>query len=195
MKINRILPGILIVILLVGFRNPSKSVSAPSRSKNLPGISRGTLLLHSHPQSLAAFSTNGKINMEYVNGICNFLTDNDSVHYGKYVIPERKKAFTRHIKHLYAKLSEAHLDNKTIDDEIMEIFYELALFSESLKQKTIAAANPDVSFREKVSMFRDSKRSKSFQFKNEITDHEAANVNPANLQADPKDSPYWHRQT
>ncbi len=187
MKINRVLPGILFVFLLVGFRNPSKT--------DLSSISRGTLLLNSHPQGLAVFTTNGKINMEYVNAICKFLTDNDSVHYRKHIIPERKKAFARHIKHLYVKLSEAYYDNKSVDDELMEIFYELALFSESLKQKTIASANPNVLFREKASMFTDSKRSgRIFHYKNEITDHEAANVNPSNPAADPKDSPYWHRQ-
>ena len=161
----------------------------------MPEIGRGSLLLRTHPKSLDAFIVNGKINMSYVFSICNFLTDNDSLHYKGYVIPERKKAFVRHIKHLYAKLSIAHADNKTVDDEIMELFYELALFSESLKQKTIANANPDVSFSAKVKMFTDSKRSlRIFHYKNEITHHEATNIDPADIQQDPKDSSFWHNQ-
>lgn len=188
MKLNRIVLGILFVTVLAGFSNPG-------RMKKLPEIERGTLLLRTHPKSLDAFIANGKINMTHVFSVCNFLTDHDSLHYNGYVIPERKKAFVRHIKHLYAHLAQAAADDKVVDDDLMEIFYELEFFCESLKQKTIANANPDVSFSGKVSMFKDSKRSrKVFQYKNEITDHEAANVNPANLREDPADSPFWHNQ-
>jgi hypothetical protein len=188
MKFNKLVFGILLLIVSAGFSNSAKV-------KKLPEIERGTLLLRTHPKSLDAFIANGKINMTHVFSVCNFLTDNDSLHYNGYVIPERKKAFARHIKHLYARLAQASADNKAVDNELMEIFYELALFSESLKQKTIANANPDVSFSAKVDMFRDSRRSrKTFQFKNEITDHEAVNINPANLQEDPADSPFWHNE-
>lgn len=186
MKFNRLFFGIIFILVSAGF--------SADKSKKLPEIGRGTLLLRTQPKALDVFITNGKLNMTQVCSVCNFLTDNDSVHYLGYVIPERKKAFVRHIKHLYVKLSQAAVDDKTVDDELMEMIFELAFFSESLKQKTIANANPVVSFAAKRQMFRDSKRSrKVFEYKNELTDHEAANVNPANLQEDPADSPFWHK--
>jgi hypothetical protein len=186
MKLNTFFFGILFIIVSAGF--------SADKVKNVPEIERGSLLLRAQPKALDAFITNGKINMTYVCSVCNFLTDNDSIHYMGYVIPERKKAFARHIKHLYSKLTQAAVDEKTVDDEISEMLFELALFSESLKQKAIANANPVVSFAAKKQMFFDSRRShKVFQYKNEITGHEAANVNPSDLQEDPADSPFWHK--
>jgi hypothetical protein len=180
---NKIAVGILFLVIATGFQNASRKP---------PVIHRGSLLLKKNPQSLNAFIADGKINMTYVFSVCRFLTDNDSLHYNGYLIPARKKAFTRHIKHLYATLAEAYAGDKKVDDELMDIFYELALFSESLKQKTIANAHPDVSFRAKISMFMDSRHSIKFEYKNELTDHEAGNIFPSGLYEDPEDSPYWH---
>jgi hypothetical protein len=194
MKFYRIIPTILFLLVISGFHRPGGIDW--STAKKVPAIERGTLLLRTNPKALDSFIVDGKINMQHINTVCNFLTDNDSIYFNGFLVPKKKKAFTYHIKQQYEQLAEAAADNRAVDDKLMEIIFELALFSESLKQKTLETAHPAVSFHSKVEMFRDSKRSnKIFQYKKEITDHEAVNAFGASADSDPPDSPFWHAQT
>src|ERR1700751_3828162 len=121
---------IFLVFVLMGFGkgDPKKSLE----------IKRGTLLLNVQPAALDSFVLNGKINLAYVRTTCNFLTDADITCYKGYIIPTRKKAFIRHIKSLSEILEEDYQNAKPVDDSMREIFYELALFNASLKEKAIA---------------------------------------------------------
>jgi hypothetical protein len=180
------IPIVLLLFILMGFGNGNP------RSDKTPEIKRGTLLLNVQLPALDSFILNGKINLAYVRSTCNFLTDVDITTYNGFLIPLRKKAFTRHIKHLNEILEEDYLRQKPVDNDMREIFCELALFSASLKQKAVSNSKI-ITRKDKKKMLVDTRRShKLFQYKNALTDHEANNVDPNNPDADPMDSPYWH---
>lgn len=181
----------VLLFLFVNFLAPHNSLAQTERM--LP-IERGSLLLNEHPAVLDSFVNDGHINLKYVRSIGHFLTDNDITVYKKAPISGRSKATIRHIKHLIEKQEENFQDNLLVNDETREIFYELYLFNESLKQKSIANAKTKMSFKDKIKMELHSIKSKrGFRYKNSITDHEAKNINKNNLQEDPKDSPFWHQ--
>lgn len=181
----------VLLFLFVNFLAPDSSLAQTERM--LP-IERGSLLLNEHPPLLDSFVNDGHINLKYVRTIGHFLTDNDITVYKKAAISGRSKATIRHIKHLIEKQEEGFQDNLLVNDETREIYYELYLFNESLKQKSLANAQTKMSFNDKINMELHSIKSKrGFRYKNSITDHEAKNINKNNLQEDPKDSPFWHQ--
>ncbi len=184
------------VLLLLFFANILAPHNSRAQSEPLVPIERGSLLLNDHPQVLDSFVNDGRINLKYVRSIGHFLTNNDITVYKKVAISRRSNASVRHIKHLIEKQEEAYQDSELVNNENREVFYELYLFNESLKQKSIANAKTKISLNEKIKMVAHSNRSKRvFRYKNSITDHEAKNVNKNNLQEDPKDSPFWHKKT
>ncbi|MES2285903.1 MAG: hypothetical protein V4547_09470 [Bacteroidota bacterium] len=185
--------AVLLLFLFVNILAPYNSLA---QSEPLVPIERGSLLLNEHPQVLDSFVNDGRINLKYVRSIGHFLTNNDITVYKKVAISRRSNASIRHIKHLIEKQEENYQDNELVNDATREIFYELYLFNESLKQKSIANAKTKISFNDKIKMEVHSFKSKRvFRYKNSITDHEAKNVNKNNLQEDPKDSPFWHKKT
>ena len=162
-------------LILMGFANGEKA-------NKIPAVERGTLLLNIRPAALDSFILSGKINLAYVRKVCNFLTDAGIPTYEGHPVPTRKKAFVRHIKTLEETLEENYQDQRTISDSTLEIFYELALFDASLKQKAISNLKI-MTWRDKLRMARTTRKSEKifrYDLKDRITNHEANNVNADN---------------
>lgn len=176
---------VLLLILLMSFIKPA----APARKTP---INRGTLLLQKRPAEIDSFFSGDSIRLSYVRNICNFLTDPDILYYEGHLLPKRKKAFVRHIKQIYEHIEQDAIDHRKVFNYTEDLFYELALYDASLKQKAIADSKT-VSRKDQYNMFRDSRRSrKLFHYEYKITDHEATNVDADNLTGDPDESPFWH---
>lgn len=159
-----------------------------------PSIARGSLLLKQYPSVLDSFVDNGRINLQYVRSVGQFLTDNDIIYYNKNLIPKRNNAFIRHIKHRIEQLEESYQNNESISDTTRELFYELYLYRASLIQKTKANSRTTLSLCEKTKMMTHTFKSRRvFHYKTCITKDEAKNINQSNLQEDPEDSPFWHQ--
>jgi hypothetical protein len=186
-KMKRIILSFFLIIFLAPFKSFAQW-------EPIVAIERGTLLLNYYPAILDSFIQNDHVNLKYTREIGHFLTDNDITFYHKSPIPKRNQASIRHTKHLIEKLEEDFQDDQPINDEMREIFSELYLLDESLKEKSIANAKTKVSITEKVKMeFCTIRSNRVFQYKNSTTNHEAKNINRNNYQEDPKDSPYWHK--
>jgi len=182
---------IILLFLLIYLPAPFDSFA---QQKVLLPLERGSLLLTEQPEPLNFFIDNGKINLKNVRATGHFLTNRDITHYKGTVIPKRNQASIRHIKHLVEKLEQEFQDNQPVNDETREMFYELFLFSESLKQKSKENAITKVSFHEKMKMMTHSFKSKRvFRYKNSTTGQEAKNIQLSNPGSDPENSPFWHQ--
>ncbi|MES2556112.1 MAG: hypothetical protein V4604_08175 [Bacteroidota bacterium] len=138
---------------------------------------------HSEPGN--PYLSGNKINLEAVRTTCNFLTDNDITEVDGNLIPRRKTAFIRHIKHINETLEQAWVDNRDADAEIMGLLYELRFFEASLKQKAAQQAEGPLNIWQKIRLRRDSnKSSRVFRYKQPTK--VSAGLN------DPTDSPFWH---
>lgn len=146
---------------------------------------RGSLLLSSHPIEVDSFQTNDYINLHYLRTVTDFLTNADVTHWNGFLIPKRKKAFVRHIKHLSELLERRFQEKLTVDNSVYELFYELALFKASLIQSAVENSSGPMSFKRQVKLIKESKKSKRvFRYRKiEMTDAEFD---------DPADSPFWH---
>ncbi|MES2593096.1 MAG: hypothetical protein V4608_14530 [Bacteroidota bacterium] len=176
----------LLVSILASFSSIAQELTSP--------IARGSLLLKQYPPVLDSFVDNGRINLQYARTIGHFLTDNDITYYNKNLIPRRNNAFIRHIKHLIEQLEESYQNNEPITDTTKELFYELYLYNASLIQKTKANSRTTLSLCEKIKMKTNTFKSRQvFHYKNSISNEEAKNISKSNLQEDPEDSPFWHK--
>lgn len=178
---------VILLIIVMGFVSPKTGYY------KVKPIERGTLLLTVRPAALDSFFSGNTIRISYVRKVCNFLTDNDITQYNGFAVPRRKKAVIRHVKQIYETIERTYVEQKPVDRDLEENFYELALLYESFKQKAIADTKI-IGRKEKIRMIKDARKSRRlFQYKNEITSHEALNVNADSLDADPYDSPFWHQ--
>ena len=150
-----------------------------------PQVNRGDFLDENVPRSIDTFFIDNHLNIDVLRNTTNFLTNKDIRFFDNKMIPKRKGALIRHVKHLSEIAECQYFDGEIINDEVIEIVYELFLLEASLKQKAIKNAHPQVTFKEKVSMGKSTRKSKSI-FKYSI---------PSQIDTvikEPKDSPYYH---
>src|SRR3989338_6955602 len=92
------------------------------------GSVESSTLQHEHPEVGMQYLSGKKINLEAVRATSNFLTNNDITEVDGNLLPRRKKALIRHIKHINEKQEQAWVDNRDADAEIMELLYQLTFF-------------------------------------------------------------------
>ncbi|MEZ4849767.1 MAG: hypothetical protein R3B93_14365 [Bacteroidia bacterium] len=152
-------------------------------------IGRGNLLNGEIPASIDSFFVGKQINLVVLRNSTAFLTDRDITSYLGYDIPNRKKAFMRHVKHLSEKLECAYQDHQEMNAEMAEIVYEISLLEASLKQKAVEQAQTKIPLKAKVGMIMDSYKSRYFTsykippYVSLENDHDLPSIS---------DSPYFH---
>lgn len=149
-----------------------------------PSIPRGSLILNDHPKEVLRFIDDGYLDLREIRNTCNFLTDPNITIYKGDSIPRRKNAFVRHIKQLNNTLETAWETQTPVNDSLLEILYEIALFESSLKEKILASAHPNIGFDDQLSMWLNTQRSKSV--------FSVAIDNQINKTPTAKTSPFWH---
>lgn len=154
------------------------------KAKAQDPIQRGTLLLEDHPKEIKQLFKGGKINIDELRDITNFLTNRDILFYKGWRMKKRKKAFMRHVKHISEELEWDWKENKSVTDRHIDLIYELVLFDASLKQAAFADNQRMGTLRQKYGMYKSYKKSpRVFTYKIPATQSEII---------DPKESPYWH---
>lgn len=174
---------ILVVLISFPFILFSQSTAA-----SLLKEEQGTLLLKNQLNVVSAYSKQGKINLEYVRSVGNFLTDVDNKYYKKAPLPKKKQAFIFHVKQLIEELETAYQNNQSVNDSINELFWELALYEASIKQKALSNASSKVKTFEKAEMEIDYIRS-GYKFTYPKKDSSLSN----GLQQEEQNSPFWHK--
>ena len=152
-------------------------------------ISRGSLLNNEIPTCIDSFFTENQIKLAVLRNSTAFLTDRDIHTWMGYPVPKRKKAFVRHVKHLSEKLECYYQEGQKVNDDIVEIVYEIALLEASLKQKAIAETQIKVPLKDKIRMILDSYRSKrvfTYQIQTNISRGQGNHTSPV------LNSPYYH---
>lgn len=137
-----------------------------------------------HPKEVLRYIDNGYLDLSEIRETCNFLTDPNIQVYNGDSIPRRKNAFVRHIKQISNSLETAWESKTAVNDSIVEMLYEIALFQSSLQEKTFAAAHAEVKFDDQFRMWFNTKRSTTL-FSVAIPTEQPHPV-------DPQASPFWH---
>jgi hypothetical protein len=182
---------LFLFITQTGYFNGIKQSRQLTYPSHVPFVQRGTFLMKEQSKLIDSFSVNGKINLQYLRATCNFLTDNDITTYNGNPLPRRTNALIRHVKFISEGLEEAYQENRFVNSSMIDLFYELAFYKESLKQKAWADAHTVMTTKEKINLaIQTNSSTKKFLYKNCITDHEAKDVD--SLQGDPVASPFWH---
>jgi len=150
---------------------------------------RGQLITNNTPTVIESFYTDSLINLKTLRQYTNFLTNRDILTDNNTLIPKRKKAFTRHVKHLSEELELQYQRGLKRTKKSDEKVYELFLLSESLKHKAFLNSYSKVTFGEKVSMMKHTIKSKRV-LKIEIPQDVDEKINDS-IQS-PATSPYYH---
>lgn len=152
-------------------------------------IERGSLIADKKPISIEKYYSDSLIDINTIRQKSHFLTDADITTYNSDVIPKRKKAFMRHVKHINEKLEQEYIKGSQRTKEMDELIYEIHLLEESLKQKTSDKAKTKMSFSEQIKMMSNTFKAKSV-LKYKIPD-KFQNKNDSILR-NPNISPYYH---
>lgn len=134
-------------------------------------IERGELLLEFNSKAIEKYYSDSLINIRTIRQATHFLTDRDVKVYDSILIPKRKKAFIRHVKHINEKLEQEYVMGNHRTQETDELVYELYLLEKSLKTKALDGSKNQVSFGEKTKMMSHTFKSKSllkYKVPNEI---------------------------
>lgn len=159
-------------------------------SSNLMGqLNRGNLLTNQVPYCIQHFFTDDKVNLEALRSTTDFLTNSNITTFEDQLIPGRKKAFVRHVKHLSEFVEQQYRDDIVQHPYLVEVIYELYLLEASLKQKTQQNAQVKIPFREKVALAFTTITSKH-RLTYKIPSK--AELNLENTLTDPVNSPYYH---
>lgn len=127
------------------------------------------------------YLVNNKIDLVELRKTTDFLTNRDIKEIDWVVLPKRKKAFIRHIKHISEKLENYYLEDTEADSAAIELLLELELFKSAFIHKGINDANSVVTTKDVLSMAKNTWKSRKIVI--EITD----TVTPLVVE-----SPYWH---
>lgn len=139
------------------------------------------LKLDSNVNLINKYSKNAKIDLLSLRNTSNLLTDHTLLIYDKIILPERKKAFVRHIKHINEKLEEYYFEDKSIDSAAIELILELDYLRTSFLQKGLFEMNKEFTFRDKIKLAKNTHKSKKYlNFK----------ISETKDLKDPK-TPYW----
>ncbi len=79
-----------------------------------------SLKLDSNLHIVNNYIANSKIDLISLRATSNLLTNNSLLEYNSIILPERKKAFIRHIKHINEKLEEYYFESRDIDSQAIE---------------------------------------------------------------------------
>jgi len=146
---------------------------------------RGILVQENYPSELSQLIVENKIDLTQLRKITNFLTHADITLYDSKILPKRKKAFIRNIKHLSEKLEWRIYNNQLVLKEDVEILYELLNFDASFKQAAGSNTPTKATWQEKIQLYKNSK--KSLQLFSYLKNSEENQ--PTDLDIE---SPYWH---
>lgn len=106
------------------------------------------------------YTKNSKIDLDSLRCTSNLLTDYTVLRYGEIVLPDRKKAFVRHIKHINEKLEEYYFENKNIDLIATELILELEYLKISFLQKGHFEMNKIFTLSDKLNLVKNTFQSK-----------------------------------
>jgi hypothetical protein len=102
----------------------------------------------------------GLIILDSLRNLTDFLTNRDLKEFNGWVIPKRKKAFIRHVKHTSETLEEQAYDKIIVHDGISDDLFKLEYLKASLLKKAAYNASPFPSLRERIEMGRNSRKSR-----------------------------------
>lgn len=175
----------IIPFFLFGFYGLILLCFSPEKATAQPV--RGQLIQADLPPELTEyFSTNG-LNLENLRKLTNILTDQDWGTQNGIILPNRKKAFVRHVKQLSEKLEEVYFRNWPIRPEDYELIYELVLLQKAFIAQGKMDEKGALGVFEKVKMIMVSYQSQH-QFKYKIP-----KIIPQNTLDEPTNSPYWQQ--
>lgn len=135
--------------------------------------------LREYPVEIQEYISGDQVNLTHLRRVCHFITDVDCTHYQGLLIPKRKKAFVRHIKHLNEILEQAYLDKKPITDELAEIMFTIHWFHQSFIEKIKDYNAPLVTRRDKISILYNTIVSPK-HLKVKVTDDTLVDFTPIN---------------
>jgi len=102
------------------------------------------------------------VSLDSLRKTTNLLTNRDINDINGIPLAKRRKAFIRHVKHLSEHLEEFSIDNKKINDSILNLISELEHLKLSIIDKSISDLNPLPSLKEKREMAKNSLKSKKW---------------------------------
>lgn len=153
-------------------------------------IERGELIYESSPSVLDKFYTDSLIDLVALRQNAHFLTNPDLAVYNSFIIPKRKKAFIRHVKHINENLEQEYLKGTLRSKEKDELYCELYLLEESLKHKAYYKSKQKFSFGEKIKMMNHTLKTKRV-LKYKIPEESLNTMNKVHSYTG--NSPYYHK--
>lgn len=123
-----------------------------------------SLKLDSNNHIVNNYLTKSKINLISLRATSNLLTNNSLLEYNSIILPERKKAFIRHIKHINEKLEEYYFESRDIDSQAIELMLELHYLKSSFIQKGIFDMDRNFTIRDKIKLSKNTAKSKKYHY-------------------------------
>ena len=150
-------------------------------------IVRGQLTTNELPSEITLYLENKTLNLAKLRILTNQLTDSDLTRLNGFSLPNRKKAFVRHVKQLSEKLEEVYFRHWPIRQEDYELIYELVLLQKAFIAQGKMDDKGPLGVFEKMKMIMTSCQSQH-QFKYKIP-----KTIPQNALDEPTNSPYWQQ--
>jgi hypothetical protein len=115
----------------------------------------------STPVELASyFKSDSLIDIDHLRKVSNFLTNPYILEENGKPLPKRKKAFVHYVKEINEKLELAYLSNKKLNEEMMDLLYQLEWIRLSFLQKSESNSSLKMSFHDKKEMLLNTLKSK-----------------------------------
>lgn len=108
---------------------------------------------------MESYLNDSSIDIVSLRNTTDFLTNIDIAYLDDIPIVKRKKAFIRHVKHISEKLEEVALDNKKVNDTILNWLSELEYLKLSIIEKSKNNNSPFLTKTQKINLTRNTLKS------------------------------------